>query len=229
MTPPVRRPGRPRAASPDAASPEAVPAPAAPFWRTTPLAAMSAAQWESLCDGCGRCCLVKLEDEETEAIAYTDVACRLFDAGTCRCTDYENRSEQVSDCVRLTPETVEDIGWLPPTCAYRLVRDGEDLPFWHPLVSGDPASVAAAGVAVTGKVAGLETQFGLFELVDRIVSWPARWPRGARQARKGAGAAAGGPKARAPRGAGEAITARPIPEAGEPAMPPRPGKADQAG
>lgn len=154
--------------------------PGEPFWRTKPLSAMTAQEWESLCDGCGRCCLVKLEDEDTGAIAYTDVACRLFDAGTCRCSDYANRSQKVSDCVRLTPEAVETIGWLPPTCAYRLVREGRDLPAWHPLVSGDAGSVRAAGVSVAGRVAGLETEFGLFELVDRLVSWPVRWPRGAK-------------------------------------------------
>ncbi|MFG1346640.1 YcgN family cysteine cluster protein [Xanthobacter autotrophicus DSM 431] len=184
MTPPARRPARPKAAS-SASSPAAAPA-AEPFWRTTPLSAMNAAQWESLCDGCGRCCLVKLEDEDSGAIAYTDVACQLFDAGSCRCADYANRSERVADCVRLTPEAVEDIGWLPPTCAYRLVRDGQDLPFWHPLVSGDPQSVVRAGVSVMGKVSGLESEFGLFELVDHIVAWPARWPRGAKGAVKGA-------------------------------------------
>ena len=153
---------------------------AAPFWRTKSLAAMSPAEWESLCDGCGRCCLVKLEDEDTGAIAYTDVACRLLDAATCRCSDYENRSAKVADCVRLTPEAVSGLTWLPPTCAYRLVAEGQDLPAWHPLVSGDPASVAAAGIAVAGRVAGSETDFGLFELVDHIVSWPVRWPKGAR-------------------------------------------------
>lgn len=153
-----------------------------PFWQTTPLRDMTAAQWESLCDGCGRCCLVKLEDEDSGAVAYTDVACRLFDPVTCRCTDYAHRQEQVPDCVRLTPEAVETLSWLPPTCAYRLVQEGKDLPHWHPLRTGDAASVAAAGVAVTGRVAGLEDAFGLFELVEHIVSWPMRWPRGAKRA-----------------------------------------------
>ncbi|MFG1403858.1 YcgN family cysteine cluster protein [Xanthobacter sediminis] len=157
---------------------------AEPFWRTTPLAAMSAAQWESLCDGCGRCCLVKLEDEDTGQIAYTDVACRLFDSESCRCSDYAHRSEQVSDCVRLTPEAVATLSWLPPTCAYRLLQEGKDLPFWHPLVSGDPASVRAAGISVAGRVAGLEDAFGVFELVEHLVDWPVRWPRGAKGARR---------------------------------------------
>lgn len=151
------------------------------FWRTTPLAAMSSEQWESLCDGCGRCCLVKLEDEDTGQVAYTDVACRLFDTQGCRCADYENRSALVSDCVRLTPAALDELTWLPPTCAYRLVADGKDLPFWHPLVSGSPDSVVAAGISVHGKVSGKEEAFGLFELVDHIVSWPVRWPRGAKR------------------------------------------------
>lgn len=158
--------------------------PSEPFWRTKTLVAMSDAEWESLCDGCGRCCLVKLEDEDTGAIAYTDVACRLFDAETCACRDYANRSAEVEDCVRLTPEKVETLGWLPPTCAYRLVGEGKDLPFWHPLVSGDRGTVEAAGISVHGRVAGLEGAFGLFELVEHIVSWPVRWPRGAKGAAK---------------------------------------------
>jgi len=154
---------------------------AAPFWRTTPLAQMTPAEWESLCDGCGRCCLVKLEDEDSGAIGYTDIACRLFDPDTCRCRDYENRSALVPDCVRLTPEAVASLGWLPPTCAYRLIDEGKDLPFWHPLVSGDPASVEKAGISVHGRLAGAEDDFGLMELVEHVVSWPVRWPKGAKK------------------------------------------------
>ncbi|MFS8035636.1 YcgN family cysteine cluster protein [Xanthobacter sp. AM11] len=207
---------RPEAQAPgNAQAPGGADAAPAPFWRTTPLAAMTAQQWESLCDGCGRCCLVKLEDEDSGAIAYTDVACRLFDTATCRCGDYERRSEHVEDCVRLTPEAVATLSWLPPTCAYRLVAEGRDLPFWHPLVSGTAGSVAAAGISVGGKVSGLETQFGLFELVDHIVAWPVRWPKGAKgkaapakaagrrpsRAGRAAGAGEGGPEA-APGGPG---------------------------
>ncbi|OYW57557.1 MAG: hypothetical protein B7X99_02890 [Rhizobiales bacterium 17-65-6] len=148
-----------------------------PFWRRKALTDMTPQEWESLCDGCGRCCLVKLEDEDTGEIAYTDVACRLLDAGSCRCSDYPNRQAHVPDCVRLTPEVVLEIGWLPPTCGYRLVSEGKDLPSWHPLVSGTPDSVHEAGISVRGRVSGLETQFGLFEIVEHIVSWPLRWPR----------------------------------------------------
>ncbi|TDT92694.1 MULTISPECIES: YcgN family cysteine cluster protein [Azorhizobium] len=154
--------------------------PQEPFWRTVPLARMTPEQWESLCDGCGRCCLVKLEDEDTGEIAYTDIGCRLLDGETCRCTDYPNRQAQVPDCVRLTPEAVMTIGWLPPTCAYRLLDEGKDLPWWHPLVSGDPATVTAAGISVSGRTAGSEDAFGLMELIAHVVSWPTRWPRGAK-------------------------------------------------
>ena len=144
-----------------------------PFWRSKTLEEMDAAEWESLCDGCGRCCLVKLEDADTGEIHYTDVGCTLLDAGACRCRSYETRQAQVPDCLRLTPETVRAVSWLPPTCAYRLVAEGRDLFAWHPLVSGDPDSVAAAGMSVRGRVAGPEENFAVDDLFDRIVTWPA--------------------------------------------------------
>jgi len=153
---------------------------AEPFWRTTPLEDMTAEQWESLCDGCGRCCLVKLEDEETGRIFATDVGCRLFEAGTCRCRNYANRSREVPDCVTLTPEEVRSLPWLPPTCGYRLVAEGRDLPWWHPLVSGDPETVVAAGVSVRGRVHANEDELPEEELGERVVNWPLRWPRGAK-------------------------------------------------
>jgi uncharacterized cysteine cluster protein YcgN (CxxCxxCC family) len=146
--------------------------PGAPFWRTKTLEEMTPSEWESLCDGCARCCLVKLEDEKTGDIAYTDVGCTLLDAGTCRCRDYENRQAQVADCVRLTPDTVKGLSWLPSTCAYRLLAEGEDLYWWHPLVSGDPATVHAAGLSVRDRVAGPEEDFTVRELLSRIVEWP---------------------------------------------------------
>jgi uncharacterized cysteine cluster protein YcgN (CxxCxxCC family) len=158
-----------------------------PFWRVKRLDEMTAAEWESLCDGCGRCCLNKLEEEDSGRIHFTDVACRLLDPHTCRCRDYANRFAQVGDCVPLTPHNVREIAWLPPTCAYRLIAEGRDLYWWHPLVSGDPETVHAAGVSVRGRVRASEDQVGETELEDHIVTWPGEWPRGARGKRRAVG------------------------------------------
>ncbi|HRJ70390.1 MAG TPA: YcgN family cysteine cluster protein [Beijerinckiaceae bacterium] len=147
------------------------------FWKGRRLTDFTASEWESLCDGCGRCCLVKLEDEDTGRIHATDIACRLFDEGSCRCRDYDNRSSKVPDCVRLTPDVVPTLNWLPPTCAYRLVANGRDLPWWHPLVSGRPETVVEAGVSVLGRTSGLEDDFTLEETMAHVVAWPQRWPR----------------------------------------------------
>lgn len=128
-----------------------------PFWKTKALEDMTASEWESLCDGCGKCCLAKLEDEDTGEIHWTSVGCRLFDAERCRCSDYENRQSKVSDCVRLTPEKVRSIAWLPSTCAYRLVAEGRDLHDWHPLMSGDAGTVHSAGISMRGRITAIET------------------------------------------------------------------------
>lgn len=128
-----------------------------PFWKTKPLDAMSGEEWEALCDGCGKCCLSKLEDEDTGEIHWTSVACRLFDQAKCACGDYANRTARVSDCIRLTPQNVRAIAWLPGTCAYRLVAEGRDLYWWHPLVSGSVDTVHQAGVSVRGRVTASET------------------------------------------------------------------------
>src|SRR5262249_21380654 len=152
-----------------------------PFWRRKALHEMTDAEWESLCDGCGRCCLNKLEDEDTGRIYYTNVGCRLLDDQACRCRDYDNRSAQVSDCVRLTPDNVGPLNWLPPTCAYRLVADGRDLYWWHPLVSGDADTVHAAGVSVRGRMYALEDAMPDEDLEDHIVTWPVRMPKRARK------------------------------------------------
>lgn len=143
----------------------------APFWKTKTLGEMSEAEWESLCDGCGKCCLISIEDEDTGAIYLTDVSCKLFDGTTCRCSDYENRTKKVSDCVKLTPQNVGDLGWMPRTCAYRLVHEGKDLSWWHPLVSGDPETVHAANASVRGRVRP-EGKLKLRHIVGRITEWP---------------------------------------------------------
>jgi uncharacterized cysteine cluster protein YcgN (CxxCxxCC family) len=121
-----------------------------PFWRRKGLDQFTAQEWESLCDGCGQCCLLKLEDEDTGELYHTRLTCRLLDIGACRCTDYENRHERVNDCALVIPDTIDDLDWLPHTCAYRLVMEGRDLYWWHPLVSGDPGSVHEAGISVRG-------------------------------------------------------------------------------
>ena len=147
-----------------------------PFWKTVALEEMSAAQWESLCDGCGRCCLVKLEDFDTAEILFTDVGCTLLDEGSCRCSDYANRQQKVEDCVRLTPEAVKNLSWLPVTCGYRLVSEGKDLQDWHPLVSGSAETVHQAGISVRGRLSGLEDEMSVDEQIERVVTWPNSWP-----------------------------------------------------
>ena len=119
-----------------------------PFWRHKTLEEMTHAEWESLCDGCGQCCLNKLEDADTGEIALTRAACRLLDLGSCRCSDYANRFTHVPDCINMTPESTRNTRWLPETCAYRLIAERRDLYWWHPLVSGDPNTVHEVGVSV---------------------------------------------------------------------------------
>ena len=120
------------------------------FWREKALAEMSTAEWESLCDGCGKCCLHKIREANGD-LKMTNVACRLLDTTSCRCSNYTRRKALVPDCVVLTPASVAKIDWLPETCAYRLLKNGEDLPDWHPLITGDPASVHRAGISMSGR------------------------------------------------------------------------------
>ncbi|MGL4323268.1 MAG: YcgN family cysteine cluster protein [Beijerinckiaceae bacterium] len=148
-----------------------------PYWRTKSLEELTKSEWEQLCDGCGRCCLIKLEDEDTGTIHHTDIGCTLFNSATCRCKDYKNRAKKVPDCVTLTPEQVRTLPWLPPTCAYWLVAEGRDLYDWHPLKSGDPASVHRAGVSVQGRVHCSEDELPLTRWPDRVRQWPNRVPR----------------------------------------------------
>jgi uncharacterized protein len=152
-----------------------------PFWRRKAMKDMTREEWESLCDGCGRCCLNKLQEEETNKTFFTDVGCVLLDGDTCRCTDYPNRQQKVRDCVQLTSRNVRRLVWLPPTCAYKLVAEGRDLYWWHPLVSGDPETVHAAGVSVKGRVGANETDVPDDDLEKHIVSWPGKWPKGAKR------------------------------------------------
>lgn len=119
-----------------------------PFWETKSLEQMTVQEWESLCDGCGLCCLVRFEDEDTEEVVPTRVHCRLFDGDLCRCTDYANRKRHVPDCIKLTPGNIEALRWMPRSCAYRRLNEGKPLPAWHPLITGDPDSVHRAGVSI---------------------------------------------------------------------------------
>lgn len=139
-----------------------------PFWRRKGLDEMSEAEWESLCDGCGKCCLHKLEDADTGDIAFTDVACRLLDLTRVRCRDYANRRARVPDCVRLTARGARELSWLPDSCAYRRLARGQDLAWWHPLVSGDPETVHRAGVSVRGRVV---SEVGIDDIESHVTAW----------------------------------------------------------
>jgi uncharacterized cysteine cluster protein YcgN (CxxCxxCC family) len=121
------------------------------FWESKTLEQMTTEEWEALCDGCGRCCLQKLEDRKTGKVQYTWVACYLFDTEVCRCTNYAERIRLVKGCTVLTPSRVRKYRWLPATCAYRLIAEGESLPLWHPLVTGDKNSVHTAGISMKGR------------------------------------------------------------------------------
>ena len=142
------------------------------FWERVSLERMNRAEWEALCDGCGKCCLNKLEDEDTGEVALTRVACRLLDDETCRCSQYPIRHQFVPECIVLTPKTLKDnMYWLPQTCAYRLVHEGRPLFDWHHLISGDPASVHGAGVSMRGRtVAEFEVSEDDWE--DHIIEEP---------------------------------------------------------
>ncbi len=141
-----------------------------PFWKTKPLDQLTPDQWESLCDGCGKCCLLKLEDEDTGEVAYTRLHCRLFDPATCQCSDYDNRKQHVPDCVQLAPGNVTALKWMPKTCAYRVIAEGGDLPDWHHLVCGDRTAIHRAGKSVLGRTLSEDAVLEEHQ-VDWIIDW----------------------------------------------------------
>lgn len=141
-----------------------------PFWKTKALHELNSEEWESLCDGCAKCCLIKLEDEDTAEVFYTDVVCHLLDQDTCRCTEYEDRKRLVPSCVRLRPDNLEALSWMPSTCAYRLVFEGQDLPKWHHLVCGDGHEVHKAGISVRGRATS-EANVDDKDLPHRLTDW----------------------------------------------------------
>ena len=141
------------------------------FWETKPLTKLSQEEWESLCDGCARCCLIKLEDEDSGDIHHTNVVCDLLDLEECRCTKYSERSIHVPECVVVTPQIIDQLHWMPSTCAYRLLLEGNSLPEWHPLITGDAKSVHLAGISVRGRVFK-QCEVNDDDLQDHIVDWP---------------------------------------------------------
>ena len=140
------------------------------FWNSKTLREMTAAEWESLCDGCGRCCLHKLEDIDTGLHYYTNVACRLLDTHSCRCRSYEKRKQIITDCLELSQSGEDKFGWLPSSCAYRRLYNGLPLAWWHPLVSGDPETVHTAGISIRGRTVD-EQQVSQEKLEEHIVDW----------------------------------------------------------
>jgi uncharacterized cysteine cluster protein YcgN (CxxCxxCC family) len=140
------------------------------FWETKTLSEMTIEEWESLCDGCGKCCLIKLEDDKTGEIFFTSVVCDLIDLKTCRCTRYSERCRLVPECIDLKQHDFTHYTWLPATCAYRLLADGGELPRWHPLVSGKRNSVSQAGVSIRS-FAMKQAEIGKADLTDYRIKW----------------------------------------------------------
>lgn len=138
------------------------------FWKTKTLPEMTTHEWESLCDGCGKCCLHKLEDEDTGEIYFTSIACRLIDLTTCRCTQYAKRTQIIPDCLDLRQMETTQYHWLPSSCAYRLIHEGKDLPAWHPLLSKTPKSVETAGISIRSYA---QEEADNQDLEDFILEW----------------------------------------------------------
>ena len=142
----------------------------APFWQRKKLNEMTHDEWESLCDGCGKCCLHKLMDEDDDTVYYTAVACKQLDITQCRCNDYPNRKQLVPECIELTPADVDEFHWLPNTCAYRLIHEGKPLPQWHHLITGDPKSIHKARQSIKGRAISEHVVFQE-DLEEYIIHW----------------------------------------------------------
>ena len=140
------------------------------FWKKYSLTELNSAEWEALCDGCGLCCLIKLEDEELQEIAYTKVACKLLDCQTAQCSNYSQRVQHVPDCIQLTPEKLANIQWLPASCAYRRLEQGKILPSWHYLNSGTRSSIIQAKKSAAGRCIS-EVEVDEEQIEDYIVRW----------------------------------------------------------
>lgn len=142
------------------------------FWETVPLAEMTAEEWEAVCDGCAKCCLVKLEDEDDGIVYFTDVHCFLLDPATCRCGDYARRTVRVPTCIRLQPDRLDEVFWMPTSCSYRRLAEGRGLADWHHLVTGDAHAIHRTGASIRGRAVP-ETEVAADDLEDRLVAWPA--------------------------------------------------------
>ena len=138
------------------------------FWLTKSMHEMTSEEWESLCDGCAKCCIFKFEDDDTGHIMQTDVVCGLLDLDSCRCTEYEGRKTLVPDCISITPDNILSLKWMPHSCAYRLVAEGKDLPEWHPLKTGDPTSTMKADRSVKNQVVSERL---VEDIEERIIGW----------------------------------------------------------
>lgn len=140
------------------------------YWKRKTLDEMNVEEWEALCDACSKCCLYKFQEADNPEVKFTNVVCRYMDPDTCLCSDYLNRHENVPECIHLTPKLAREANWLPKTCAYRLVALNQDLPWWHPLKTGDPSSTRKAGASVAGKAVS-ETLVDPDDLEDMVVDW----------------------------------------------------------